>query len=256
MRSLFMHLIKNFSLQLKAIKRRHFDRIWRLLTSSCSSAPQAPLPKTNGRAVCAVVNLNQINRFKKPDPPDPHPFLLTFTAMPRFAVKQFTHSLLEKGHGKEENRGSCLGGWVSWSRNASDLSGKIRCEGREKINMDRRNVLLTQQHAALVLLLYADGVKTRGILVNLQEALGPTFCQRQKAAILGKLKINHFLTVPPLLHQRNRGGTVKGSTEVRFLNKTRSVKHHTKQIKLEQDDQAQGDLGGIHNDIFPFFCGL
>lgn len=150
-----MHLIKNFSLQLKAIKRRHFDRIWRLLTSSCSSAPQAPFPKTNGRAVCAVVNLNQINRFKTPDPPDPHPFLLTFTAMSCFAVKQFTHNLLEKGHGKEENRGGCFGGWVSWSRNASDLRSKISREGREKINMGHRSVLLTQQDAVLVLLLHA-----------------------------------------------------------------------------------------------------
>lgn len=45
-----MHLIKNFNLQPKAIKRRHFDRIWRLLTSSCCWArrPSPPRDKRRG----------------------------------------------------------------------------------------------------------------------------------------------------------------------------------------------------------------
>lgn len=50
MRSLLMHLIKNLNPRLKAVKRRHFDRIWRLLTSRCCSAPPS-LPRHTGLVV-------------------------------------------------------------------------------------------------------------------------------------------------------------------------------------------------------------
>lgn len=56
-----MHLIKNFNLRLKAIKRRHFDRIWRLLTSSCRSAPQ-PSPPQDKRRSCLCFGQPKTNQ--------------------------------------------------------------------------------------------------------------------------------------------------------------------------------------------------
>lgn len=76
MRSLLIHLVKNFPLLLRAINQSLFDGIWRFLTSS--HCPET-FPFLGSVAALAVLWASKSQ--KKRDLPAPHPFLLTFTAL-------------------------------------------------------------------------------------------------------------------------------------------------------------------------------
>lgn len=111
MRSPFMHLIKNFNLRLKAIKRRHFDRIWRLLTSSCCSALQ-PSPPQDKRRSCLCFGQPKANQQVPEEVILPTPIHFPWHLLPRLAwLSNSLHNLLEKGLRHEKKQGGCFRRW-------------------------------------------------------------------------------------------------------------------------------------------------